>query len=308
MVNEIYIHHIASPLTNKKNVELVREIQVQDIVELYERDLNIDVKSSFMGLKKIYELRCPDSNLNFYFPFTIAGDGEFYSRLSKVSKKSQRYYSNDKWEHQVALEAINANHRILEIGAGNGNFLQKIHTRKATGVGLEINTDVIEESNELGFGIIDADIFEFGPKNIERFDIVCGFQLFEHVNQIKEFIEVSILPLKKGGKFIIGVPNNDSFFFKKEPNHTLNLPPHHMLKWNEKSLRYLAKDFPLKVANIMFEPSNANFKSYCFHLWVKSIFGANPLSNLIHKVFRPLVKILPVYQKGQTILAIFEKV
>ena len=65
----------------------------------------------------------------------------------------------------------------------------------------------------------------------------------------KKFIETSLKLLRKGGKLILSVPNHDSFMGLDDENF-LDMPPHHMGLWNEKSLVAIQKFFPIVVSKI----------------------------------------------------------
>jgi hypothetical protein len=51
---------------------------------------------------------------------------------------------------------------------------------------------------------------------------------------------------------ILSVPNRDSFL--RHQYNLLDMPPHHMTRWNNKALAYLPRLFPLKLLSLRFEP------------------------------------------------------
>ena len=83
----------------------------------------------------------------------------------------------------------------------------------------------------------------------EKHNVVVTFQVLEHITNIDTFIESSIKVMKPNGLLIIAVPNNESFI-KFCQNNLLNMPPHHLLHWNEKSLSYIAKKYNLEIVDI----------------------------------------------------------
>lgn len=100
--------------------------------------------------------------------------------------------------------------------------------------------------------------------------MVCSFQVLEHIADVKSFIESSLKALKKGGRLVVAVPNNDVLFFKYrnlrfQNNHylktlLLNLPPHHMGLWNPRSIVNLASIYNLKLEALFKEPLNHHRK------------------------------------------------
>lgn len=74
-------------------------------------------------------------------------------------------------------------------------------------------------------------------------------------------MESAIKVLKKEDKLFVGVLNNNSFLGLREMD-VLNMPPHHMGLWNEKSLRNLCNYFPMKLDEFLYEPLQEPHKEY----------------------------------------------
>ena len=79
------------------------------------------------------------------------------------------------------------------------------------------------------------------------------FQVLEHIYDVKEFLEHALQVLKKGGKLVIGVPNNEPYFLGYDKYCTLNLPPHHMGLWNIKVFEKFAPIFGLKIISVSYD-------------------------------------------------------
>lgn len=244
--------NIKSPVTQTDNVIEIEKISVEKIIEQYKAIGMYDTMRLFGGLNEISICKCNDTGYRFYFPYSIAGDEKFYDELLK----NTGYYHSWRWEHQVAFEKISTNQRILEIGCGSGNFLSKMLNEKQIDcVGLELNSSAAKVAKERGIEVYLQTIEEFSKDlTIEKFDVVCSFQVLEHVCDIKSFFDGALACLKNGGLLIIGVPNNNPYLFKYDKYHTLNLPPHHMGLWNIESLRKLEKIFSIKSEKIVAEP------------------------------------------------------
>jgi 2-polyprenyl-3-methyl-5-hydroxy-6-metoxy-1,4-benzoquinol methylase len=295
---------VISPLTGGTDVVLESQLSTQQIINQYNQEFGIDVSSYFTGLKNVDIYQCKTSKLRFYFPFTLAGDGQFYADLARVYKG---YYSVWKWEHEKVFQYIKAGHRVLEIGCGRGYFLEKLKEKKANAIGLDFNPDAVEYGKQHDILIVDETIALHAQKQAETYDVVCAFQLFEHVNEVGQFLKDSIACLKKGGVLAVGVPNNDSLIFKLDPYHTLNVPPHHMLLWDARSLAYIATQFNLSIVEISVQPAHAINRSMAYRLWLEKILGRNGLSAAMHAATRWFIKRLPVFRQGATVLAVFRK-
>ena len=296
--------NVISPLTGTADVVLKSKLLSKQIVSQYKTDFGIDVSSYFTGLNTIDIYQCNASSLRFYYPFSLAGDGLFYADLARVYKG---YYSLWKWEHEKVFQLIKTEDKVLEIGCGNGYFLEKLKEKKANAIGLDFNPDAIEYGKQHGLTILDEDIAVHAQKQPGTYDVVCAFQLFEHVNEVGQFLKDSIACLKKGGILAIGVPNNDCYIFKEDPYHTLNVPPHHMLLWDARSLAYIATQFDLSIVEIAIQPTHPINRSMSYRLWLEKQLGKNAVSSAVHLMSRWLIKRLPVFQQGATVLAIFRK-
>src|SRR5690606_22887486 len=94
------------------------------------------------------------------------------------------------------------------------------------------------------------------------FDVICSFQVLEHVYEVNDFINNQLRILKKGGRLIVGAPNNNPYLFIHDKYHTLNLPPHHAGLWNKKSLTSLEKVFNLEVEEVFYEPFSISYHDF----------------------------------------------
>ncbi|PKQ70952.1 methyltransferase domain-containing protein [Raineya orbicola] len=121
---------VTSPLIPDEPVKPVQTLSVAKIVESYQKSFGIDVQSYFRNLQEIQIWEGENSLLNFYFP-TIAGDEKFYA---EISQKYVGYYQTWKWEHEIARQFVKKQQKVLEIGCGNGYFLEKIKADKCAEV------------------------------------------------------------------------------------------------------------------------------------------------------------------------------
>ncbi|MGB0167300.1 MAG: class I SAM-dependent methyltransferase, partial [Luteibaculum sp.] len=109
-------------------------------------------------------------------------------------------------------------------------------------------------------------------ENKEQYDVLCSFQVLEHIPEVDSFLRAKIEALKPGGTLLICVPNNDSFISKDSLN-VLNMPPHHMGLWNESSLKYLAKKYDLELLDMRLEPMEERHYEWYFNVQLREKFG-----------------------------------
>ncbi len=295
---------IPSPLVAGAPSVEVKKLAVEEIVASYQHEFGMDVSAYFDDLSEISIYQCIASKLKFYYPFNLAGNEQFYDELSK---KYGSYYAKWKWEHERAINFLGKGDEVLEIGCGNGYFLQKAKKIANSVTGLDFNPSSVDFGKNNNLNILPEDISEHAKAKAAFYDYVAAFQLFEHVNDVGNFLAATISCLKKGGKFVIGVPDNDSAIFKYMPYHTLNLPPHHMLLWDKVSLLSLAELYNLKLIEIANQPASRDFKSAAYKAYLNQFLGKGLLAQFLHVTTRFFVKRFPVFNTGQTVLAIFEK-
>ena len=170
-------------------------------------------------------------------------------------------------------------------------FLKKIEEKNIQAIGLELNSQAIEVGLKAGLKIEKKSIEDFASEHQSEFDLVCSFQVLEHLSDTKKIIDSSLKILKPGGKLIISVPNNDSFI-KLDQKNILNMPPHHLGLWDKESLSNLPKFFDLKLEKIYIEPlQKYHFKYYSYikfgQVLVKKFgFTGKIINNLLYFAYQ----------------------
>jgi len=221
---------------------------------------NINVAKEIPSeIRLINKWLCPNCRLVFYDP-RLAGSDVLYEQLQSFAF----YYLEDKWEHRAALKFIKPAHAVLEIGCGNGVFLSLLSmTHKITGVGIELNSKALAEAKSRGLNVVKCDLSAFVSQHSCVFDVVCHFQVLEHVPNPRQFIGDCCALLRPGGLLILGVPNGDGFL-KLMDNNLLNMPPHHISVFSRKTLQYVADLFSLDMVEIRNEPlSDLHLNWFC---------------------------------------------
>jgi 2-polyprenyl-3-methyl-5-hydroxy-6-metoxy-1,4-benzoquinol methylase len=179
------------------------------------------------------------------------GDGNFYATLQQ--RLGDGYYHDWKFENQLALDTINATDRVLDIGCGIGKFLDRAKDKATEVTGLELNEKAVAVCREKGLNVLNEMIGDHALHKPAYYDVVCLFQVLEHIYDIKGFLEDTLKVLKPGGKLVIGVPNNEPYFQGYDKYCTLNLPPHHMGLWNRKVFENTAPLFDLIIQQVAYD-------------------------------------------------------
>jgi 2-polyprenyl-3-methyl-5-hydroxy-6-metoxy-1,4-benzoquinol methylase len=241
-----------SPITKNNNTTLTDTFSAKDIISLYKQQLDIDV-SRFFTSPSFYLFRCNDTGYRFYYPEGLDGDGKFYEALQ--NKLGKEYYHTWKFENQLAFDEIKPGDKVLDIGCGIGNFLIRAKEKTNNVVGLELNQNAVNVCRQKDLTVFNEMIQEHAATHEDYYDVVCMFQVLEHIYDVKDFLEASLKVLKRGGKIIIGVPNNEPYFLGYDKYCTLNLPPHHMGLWNKDVFKQLEDLFNLALLKTEYDTS-----------------------------------------------------
>lgn len=237
-----------SPILPSESLTKIISVPAEKIISLYKNEYGIDVQSYFKDITKVDVLEGVESKYRFYYPFGLAGNSDFYSELQKNSW----YYSSWRFEHAKSVKYIKDGDNVLEIGCGNGFFLEKIKAKysSVTVEGIELNRTAALEGKKKGISISYDLIEEYKKNNFETKDVICFFQVLEHIEQPMQFLNDVLSVLKKGGILIFAVPNNNPFLYGYDIFHTLNLPPHHSGLWNKDAVRHVANFLKVDVVNL----------------------------------------------------------
>ena len=78
------------------------------------------------------------------------------------------------------------------------------------------------------------------------YDAVVSFQVMEHVPAVGQFIRECRRSARPGGRLIVSVPARDGFM-GSELNNILDLPPHHITQWTDRTMAAVASEFDLTL-------------------------------------------------------------
>lgn len=298
---------VKSPITGNDAKE-VMSIPVERVVHEYKRDFDLDVARHFEGLDHVRLYQCPDTGYRFFHPFSMTGDERLYDELQQFPW----YYLDWKWEYDKAPDYIQKGSKVLEVGSGEGKYLKYLtekHDCKCTGV--ELNLQAVNKGKANGLDLRHELVQEHAKNHAGEYDAVYFFQVLEHIDEVKSFLEASVACLKPGGKLLIAVPNNEPFLFKYIKNYTLNVPPHHMGWWDTKSLTAIAPYFGLDVDKVFFEPIKPYYIPGFVNIYIREYSYKNELKRQFMRLMKPYYWLRFLLTKssipGQHIMAVYTK-
>ncbi|MFK8060221.1 MAG: methyltransferase domain-containing protein [Polaribacter sp.] len=228
----------------------------EEIIKIWKPFYNVE---KIFKEEAVYNYKCNNCNLLFFDP-KYAGDDDFYSELGK---QTWYYEHPGKTEYDYVQQFFKSGFKVLDVGSGIGILKDKTKA-EIDYTGLELSTQAVKIATEKGLNVKKETIQEHAENNEEVYDIVVSFQVLEHLTETKTFLESIKKVLKKGGKFVVAMPNNESFI-SRHPNYTFNLPPHHTILWKKKQLEKLAEIYELEVVKIHNEPLQESHRKSAFY-------------------------------------------
>lgn len=253
-----------------------------ELADRYQREFGIDVRP-YLSDGEV-SLERDEQSGAWMFRGGIPGDGPFYERL----QSRDEYYLEEKWEFGEAIRCL-ANlpkdARILEVGCGNGAFLDRCCEEGFENVyGIELNQRAVQDCRDKGHDVSDQ-MIEHLEGSGQTFDCVCAFQVLEHVPDPMGFLRSAANLVGNGGKMILSTPNAESFLGRYKWC-LLDLPPHHMSRWDEGSYRKTADLLGLSIEGIHREP----LAKYHYRFYANSLVEHLPQGSLRRKVFKPIAR------------------
>ena len=190
---------------------------------------------------------------------------------------------------------INSGDRVLDIGCGQAAFARSVPNARYTG--LEPNHVSTVPTETGGVHILTDNIARHAMTHAQCYDVVCAFQVLEHLAEPKKFLTAALTCLKPGGLLILGVPNANSYITKMA-NVVLNAPPHHVTWWTEQALSRLAKDFQLEVVDVAHAPVEHWETRLYWMQKLSTMIAPHPSSHFTPSIFRRMLTISTYFLAG----------
>jgi SAM-dependent methyltransferase len=187
---------------------------------------------------------CSACGFRFFDP-NLAGNEHFYLELGGAGC----YYSENRPEfaRTVAFAVSNGLKRVLDVGCGDGAFLDLARMACMETTGLELNQSAASRAQSKGHQIhrklLDQVTLEMASGG---YDLITLFQVLEHVRNPLQTVKEARALLKPGGVIAVAVPNEEGIY-RVLPMDPYQWPPHHISRWRLRDLRVLAAKCELEV-------------------------------------------------------------
>jgi 2-polyprenyl-3-methyl-5-hydroxy-6-metoxy-1,4-benzoquinol methylase len=122
----------------------------------------------------------------------------------------------------------NARGKLLDVGCGDGRFLRYAKKQGFEVWGIDFDKKSVENvKRNLGFDTVFAmsleEFYEYAKERGLKFDVITFFEVLEHQDKPREFLEMVKGLLKEGGYIAGSVPNRKWLFASDCSTHSTML-------------------------------------------------------------------------------------
>lgn len=149
-----------------------------------------------------------------------------------------------------SFEKYRKTNKLLDVGAGNGFFLEIAKARGWEVYGTELTEQAVTVCSNKGIHMRQGCLNEVGF-DTEMFDVITSFEVIEHINNPKLIVAEMYRTLRKGGKTYITTPNFNSLLrYRLKENYDVIEYPNHLVYFTKQTIKKLFKDEKFKVKHI----------------------------------------------------------
>ncbi len=191
---------------------------------------------------KRYE--CPNCDVHWWEPLKIIP--EFYeSEVFEGYVVFHEYIGTRLHEWHTAFFKYfpsNVRGKLLDVGCGDGRFLRHAKEQGFEVWGIDFDKKSVENvKRNLGidtvFPMSLEEFYEYAKEKNLKFDVITFFEVLEHQDKPREFLEMAKGLLKEGGYIAGSVPNRERLFVEIDWKYFHgDHPPHHFLRFSKYSL------------------------------------------------------------------------
>jgi len=177
---------------------------------------------------------------------------EYFEKDYKCGVKGHSYYEEESSTIEKAKQVLSLVNILkpqgilLEIGCAGGIFLNQAQKDDYQVEGVEVSLSMSQKAQELyGVKVRQGD-FEEVEFASESFDVICMFDVFEHLRNPKEVLKKTHRILKPEGIVVIDVPTTkNALAFRLSVNllkvlrkiRRISLPPYHLYEYMPSTLQ-----------------------------------------------------------------------
>jgi len=194
----------------------------------------------------------------------------------------------------------------LDIGCGNGKFMQAMNSLGWQFEGVEFNPVAVDVCREAGLKVFHGDL-QAAAYEDNSFDLITARHVIEHIPDPENFVREIALILKKGGRMVIQTPNSKALGRRWFGiNWYANDVPRHLVLFNTGNLNMLAERHGLRRIKVKTSTTPKIILNSLDYLTGRR---DNPSrkSRILRLLARPYVMSAAISGRGDEVFAIYEK-
>lgn len=177
--------------------------------------------------------------------------GEYNKKYFFKSDGVGGYFDYDDLKESLRAEAVKKlkiiksrinSGKLLDVGAGNGEFILEAKDQGFSVVGNDISTYAVEQMKKKGLPVISGPVADLKAKN-RSFNVVTAWDVFEHISNIREVVRIISECLLPGGYLFLTTPDTLSWDARMLGNmwYGYKKLPEHVLFFNRRSIEKLLR-------------------------------------------------------------------
>jgi SAM-dependent methyltransferase len=203
---------------------------------------------------------------------------------------------------------------VLDIGCGTGITCRQFnHTTEWIFDGADLNVDALTRCDGAMRRVLYYDILEKRPELQEQYDLIFLFDVLEHIEHTKPFLQATLFHLKPGGVILINVPALMALY------SAYDTAVHHYRRYTTRTLAQEFESFDVSVAAQMYWGFSALPLLWLRQQWLRGQTnedqtvrtGFRPPSPAAHALLRALMKVETTVLKrpplGTSVMAAIRK-
>lgn len=202
-------------------------------------------------------VQCRSCDFLFTNPRPLAKEaGKYYQSETYISHSNTKEGIVNKLYHWVRnftlqqkinwIRSYKNSNTLLDIGCGNGHFLQACQSAGWDVRGMELDPQTAAKATVLTKAKIAGKLSEIEAQ--EKFQIISLWHVLEHVYELDEYFTFFKKHLNENGKLLIAVPNPKSHDAEKFKSHWAAYDvPRHIHHFTPKTIQFLASKYGFKL-------------------------------------------------------------
>ena len=245
------------PACHTKESTKLESIELESQHALYSpKDLSTQsalTKCISTSLERYEMLGCEHCGLEYASPL-VSPSTDWYS----LAYEALSLYPSERWEFDYVLKNADSPNCLAELGCGAGYFLRKCASQKINCQGFDFLKEVVDQCQRDGLSasLMDlSNVNDLGSSTGSvKFDTIVSFHVLEHLDNPSELFCFSWNSSSKYAELWVSVPSDRRLTRLFGERDFLDQPPHHLTRWNLKSLKQIGDNNGWDFKEIIYEP------------------------------------------------------